>query len=371
MSESKNNMLRLSALINGAPSAVGIVFTIDSSATFEQLLEKANGVLGDAGPFTKVFLPTGAEVKSFDVVRDNDVLVFAKAGDLCLSAGGSAGLLQNIANSAVALSGNLYTTYVPKVKEAVPFVVKPIERVEEFAGQIQPRIELYAQGYGVPALQWADSKLVEGYTRLQAGSDRFLQSELGQKANEILVEKTYRPVEAFFNQAMENWREQQKVGKLTVTEFVGTLKEKMGSAWSEHLVAPAQSFYHAVQEESKLLFEQREGESKMGSLLVNVKKRLGPAWEAAVAKAPQLPARIKDPAAAFYQAAVESFVALQMSAAAQQVTVNEFITGVRVKLGGLWEQQLSPIAAQLFDVLHIQQQAQEAEVEEGAVPMQS
>lgn len=370
MSESKNNMLRLSALINGAPSAVGVVITIDSSATFEQLLEKANGVL-EGGPFTKIFLPTGAEIKSFDVIRDNDVLVFAKAEDVYLSSGGSAGLLQNIANSAVAMSGNLYTTYVPKVKEAVPFVAKPIERVEELAGQIQPRIELYAQGYGVPALQWADSKLVTGYARLQAGSERFLNSELGQKANQILVEKTYRPVEAFFNQAMENWREQQKAGKLTVTEFVGSLKEKMGSAWSEHLVAPAQTFFHAVQEESKILFEQHEGETRMNS----VKKRLGPAWESAVAKAPQLPARIKDPAAAFYQAAVESFVALQMSAAAQQVTVNEFITGVRVKLGGLWEQKLSPIAAQLFDVLHLQQKGGEeaaaVEVEQEAVPMQS
>lgn len=371
MAESKEagKDIRLSVFTNALPLRSAVVM-IKSSDTLEKFLEDV-GPCFDDGPFVKAFLSSGAQLRSLDMARDDDVVYVALDGEEFVPralGGGSAGLLQSIASQAVMQAQGMYTTYVPKVKEALPIVAKPIEKVEEMLLPIQPRVLGYASDFGVPALQWADQQLQMVYTRLQANSEKFLQSDIGQKAQVILIEKTYRGGEAFFNTAVANWKALDVDGKgsVTMSDFVNGMKTKIGSAWHDNLLVPAEDFYKAMRDEIAVLMEKEEGATQLEALIANVRKRLGPKWEKAVTETQQLvPSRIKDPAAAFYQAAVESFVALQMSAHQGQVSANEFIAGIRVKLGGLWDHTLTPVSQQLYDFLNIAQKTAEDEAEAG------
>lgn len=252
--------------------------------------------------------------------------------------------LANIVSSVSGAASRLYDKSSTFVKEKSPgFVKVTIEKVENKVGSLaqHPTVESVitrVSQYGTWAVDATDEKLDGYYNRLQQRRASFLESELGQKVNKSLdavKERVYDPSAEFYRRSMEKFRELQEAakkrgeeGKVSAEQFVAGLRERLGQAWNEKLVEPAKAFHSAATENATA-----------------VRERLGQEWDTHVKPHFSI---VTQPANAFYDVAARSYTTLWHTSQSGTVTLTEFVAGIRVQLGKVWNQNLLQPAQHLF-----------------------
>lgn len=350
--------------------------------TMEDLFKAAGEKLGEKEAFTRVFLADGAEVSDPEEIRDDDKLYFSKGTDMqgkkdAAAAASWTATASSAASSAVSSASSYLGHYSALVTEKFPQLKVTLGTVQQSAGGLGPEMKLQL----ATAKQWADQKFAQGVALAQAQSASFLESDTGKSVNALLQDKIVKPSQVFYSVSVNQFqqlRNQSEEKKVSLEQFVEGLKAKMGENWNENLLEPAKAFYNSAQAEfakvssmspadvvatatakgSEVVKLTSEAKSKLDTqaqlVYGQVQTQLGESWNTTVTKVMQSPItdQIAVPATFFYQSALDSFTTLQAGAGDSKVSMDEFVGGVKIKLGSLWSDQLAPAATQLYEQFH-------------------
>jgi len=314
-------------------------------------------------PLKKVYLEDGAEIGDIEEIRDGDKLYFA-AGNFDPST--DTPVTQTWTESATtALLGaqqqaNTYLgAYSALLTEKFPSMQVTIDSASQAAAQVA------AQANSSSVKQWADEQINRTIAVAHSQGQAFLASEQGKAVNEALQSKVVKPAEVFASVAatqFQSLREQSEEKKVSVDQFVEGLKTKMGDNWSESLVEPAKAYYSSAQTEfaklspEALAVSATEAKVQAQAVFGDVQKQLGVQWSTVVSSVIQSPASV--PASMFYTSAQDSFTTLQSNAQDKKVSADEFVGGLKIKLGALWSDQLQPAANQLYEQFQKKQESE-------------
>lgn len=354
--------------------------------TIEELLSSASDKLcpEEKGCLKRAFLVDGAEVTDVEEIREDDKLYFSRGGDF-----ESKSNIEPEIKSATWMdtASSFWGTYSTLVGEKFPGMKFHIDTVEKAVVAAAPVVTATA----VNAQAWVGGKVGQAVSTAQAQSAAFLASATGQAVNASFMNHFVKPAEVFYNVAVTQFqtlREQSTEKKVSLEAFLEGLKTSMGVNWNEKLLEPAKAFYNSTQAEfAKVSARSSEvvagataktqavvadattktqqvvagateftstqtaqAKAHAAAVYATVHKELGQQWDATVSAVIKSPVgeQVAVPATFFYQSALDSFNTLQAGAVDSKVSLDEYVGGVKIKLGGVWNDQFKAAANQLY-----------------------
>eukprot|EP00743_Colponemidia_sp_Colp-15_P001714 GILK01001871.1.p1 GENE.GILK01001871.1~~GILK01001871.1.p1 ORF type:complete len:264 (-),score=54.55 GILK01001871.1:236-1027(-) len=117
-------------------------------------------------------------------------------------------------------------------------------------------------------------------TAYQAGSEA-VKHRIVQPAVDAVNIRFIQPARTFYSAAMDQWLrlDVNHDGKVTLQDFVESMREALGSAWNDRLMQPTETFYQAVKEEWELTKAQGHGKVSFQDFFERVKEKLLVTWQ--------------------------------------------------------------------------------------------
>jgi hypothetical protein len=241
-----------------------------------------------------------------------------------------------------------------------------------------------------PVVNWANDKIDVAYALTQETSGKISQyttsaakyaEATANRVNSDLRSQIFLPLkskvvepasEAFFRVCTNLYVSLDMSGKsMDLKAFIDTLRLQVGEQWNDKLQVPASMFFEMM--DSMQVEYQRslvQGMESIQQLFASVRSKLGSQWEQSIignfkervvvlvevgvnAWKDKIQPTVYSQGMSFYTQFHENaqtiYTQLQNSSVNGQVSLNEFVVGIRAALGVFWNEKLMVITKQVYD----------------------
>eukprot|EP00468_Gymnochlora_sp_CCMP2014_P002315 CAMPEP_0167756368 /NCGR_PEP_ID=MMETSP0110_2-20121227/9348_1 /TAXON_ID=629695 /ORGANISM="Gymnochlora sp., Strain CCMP2014" /LENGTH=283 /DNA_ID=CAMNT_0007642473 /DNA_START=146 /DNA_END=997 /DNA_ORIENTATION=- len=243
---------------NGNSNASPVIVVIKDGMSREDFFAKAAAKLKTEKKYTRCFLlpktegEKPAEIDDLDEVDTDDKVIVSTGEDLKTTGMLSSGL-SSMAIGASSLYASVSGFAKSKMSEDMK---KQFEDAEKKVSDTMAPAVAKVKEVSAPAIDFMDKKLDVAAEKIKEKKTEFMNSETGKYINQKIVKPATEQSKIMMAKAsaeLKKLNSQSKEKMVPLTEFMKSMKEKMGKEWDEKLAPAMKKMYEQAKEKSQAL----------------------------------------------------------------------------------------------------------------------